>query len=445
MAIVIRTLLGSFMDRVDDTIQKAVDEAKNAAIAVELEAGRQISLAIQNAENAYKEVLDYTVDKVNEAIQADLRKLEDMVKQFQDRNAELMSDLADRATLLSMQLPFHDRHPQLWKLHPSYISTKVNDFVLSFKGKFEDAADKSLVPELSFPSKSGPIKALMIRPKTEQHVKPIGLSGDNAYQPPLTKSTTLQLDFIVDLSKLFPKDLTSNYPHCVGTLQVPWVYNSFLYWASGGYLGWDTSIYKVCIGALPINPGDITIQYSGSTPEVQPVSRNFETHSNVDRHGTWHDVQSKPDAGWHVVRGTTNLVFDKAFDQYDRQFRSDDGDLVWWKVWNHHHGWTKGRVLFNQTRDVAVTKEETKTAPEWGSNIVVAPPAGLTISKVIFKAFDGTSNEFVPGMVFHSPYLEMEFIGKQLNIRSVTHIKEDVFTSRVKLLDPANIAFKFDK
>jgi len=62
--------LGFTLNKLSETIQQAIENARNAGQTLEMEAGRQAYLTIEEAKNAYKESLNLTMDRVDQTTHA---------------------------------------------------------------------------------------------------------------------------------------------------------------------------------------------------------------------------------------------------------------------------------------------------------------------------------------------------------------------------------------
>ncbi len=265
-------LLDGLFNRVDQSIKDSIAHAKNAAIELEIETARELSLAIENAKNAYKDSLDYTIDKVSQSAQKAFNQLDSMVQKFEQHIDDEMDKLMLEAQQLVNSLPLTSKQPQVTRTQPRYLV--VDDVanhvsLVIFKGNFPCSAKKGFEPTLTFSNRSCP----------------------------LANSDTQSLTFQVPQA-IFKDSVESHYSFQIGALQVPW---------DDGWL-WSHKTqfdYKVCLGAIPKIAGKGFVEFVSKEekPFFEPKTSEpeaFDGNKWYPEH--WHETyyRVKPEMGWSI-------------------------------------------------------------------------------------------------------------------------------------------------
>ena len=84
---------------VQTAVNGVISTAEGALLEAEMEAGSQVALAMQNAKNAYAEMLDKTVDKVDKAVADNLSRINGMIEEFQERNEKFLHEATKKVHL----------------------------------------------------------------------------------------------------------------------------------------------------------------------------------------------------------------------------------------------------------------------------------------------------------------------------------------------------------
>lgn len=195
---IVSKLLDDMMDRVQTRLDAVINNAEGALLEVEMEAGRQIALAIENTKNAYVEMLDKTVDKVDKAVADSLSRIDGMIQDFQSRNTEFLEEATKKVQQFINTLPFSNLMPQLTTFKPRNVVVGGQpDQILTFSENFPYSADPKFPPALAF--------------------------GEKKFS--VVGSTTQEFQFSVPISDIFPAKEDSNifqFSYKTGELQVPW-------------------------------------------------------------------------------------------------------------------------------------------------------------------------------------------------------------------------------
>jgi hypothetical protein len=232
MSIVSVTLAAAFsglLDKVNHTIEDAIQTGESSALDVELEAGREISLAIEGAKNAFEKELKETTDKISLTAKKALDQLSTIVDKFEKGNAEAIADIRTSTQQVVNSLPFTSKQPQVTAITPkALLPGSTEQAVMRFTGNFFYAANKGFTPVLTL--------------------------SDRVCT--LTSSTTQQLEFAVD-ADLIKNDQTDKFARLSGNLQV--------FWDNGWVFSNKAECsYQIGVNILPASPGKITVEYTSS-------------------------------------------------------------------------------------------------------------------------------------------------------------------------------------
>lgn len=363
-----------------DQVQQAIEAARNAGLTIELEAGREAAIAIQNAQNAYASDLNLTMDRVDNTTRRTVDQLNTLVTDVSRNAFSNLNDVAGRVQQIVNSLPFRDHQPQLTRVSPRFVVPAINTYpaVIHLNGNFEAASEPGYAPKLQI--------------------------GDKAYDT--SYSSTQELQFAVPVSELFSGALDSKFNFTTVTATVPWKACSVKFiWC------WSTkkemNTYKLFLGALPASPGKLTLQWQSthSQRNTKQIHTN-EIYQTSASDGANHDhkdvpYQLRPEPGWHILQGSSRLDESPGSTEGDRSetFISDAGDVVEYHVTTIHHGiGTAGRVHFTiyatEYQDVSVADpiNTTDYSLKWGDSKAINQNGGTWT--MLFDAFDGSHSEF---------------------------------------------------
>ncbi len=77
--------LALFFSGLNSTVQQAIVDARNAGDALAIQAGRQVSLALAQAQAVYGDALEKTMDKLDATAKNNLDRLKTMVDQYSSK------------------------------------------------------------------------------------------------------------------------------------------------------------------------------------------------------------------------------------------------------------------------------------------------------------------------------------------------------------------------
>lgn len=365
-------LLDGLWDNVNDTIQQTIDGMQNAGVELLIETGKQIELAIENGKTAYKDCLDDTIEKANQAAKEFFGQLKPMVQRFQNKVIDEMTDLKLEAQQITNTLPFTNKMPQLTTISPRYFVIGDVDKVsrITFKGNFPWSATKGYEPKLSFKDKECFI----------------------------FNTTTQELVFDIPNS-VFNKDNKEQFSCESGTLELfgddGWIFSHKV-----------ESVYKIGIGALPQIAGTVVVDYIDKETErvTQPKSSpTFFFDGNDYYPDHWHLVPQEiyPDADWKVdVTSPPVLNTEHVHGTHQQWIDSvtQDKIIVMVKLYckdGHDIGKVRIRVDFTQWQYKSTENHRTETFQvNWKDDELLQPKPHEDIDWASFTAFDGSVQKF---------------------------------------------------
>lgn len=408
--IILGSVLNSFMDSVNGVIQNAINRAETAGENLLIEAGRQVGIAIQNAENAYVNSMNKTMDKVDETVIKGINQITSMVQDLQDRNEKALKEMGDRAQLLIDSLPWHDKQPKLMQVMPRYtvISTITKEIFFQFNGNFEFAGTKGFEPTLVF--------------------------GDQKFQ--LAKSETKSLGFEV-INSVFEGSMERR-SYVVGSLQIPWD-DAPWYWP---WSNKRVDTYKVWLGALPLSPGKITVEYKKAHEErrSQPhVSKSLHAEGHYPNDWTDRHFTEMTTLGWQVVPSSSKFVVEKEpgrdtpHGNWDKKI-SEGIDRIDCTVacggWDGKHmGIVDFHLEYTEFQNVTVfSKRQVEITLKWGdSRILESDVEGEQFSKLTFVSFDDRIIDFA-GPDTSKPYIKLRDQGGKMVVSA--EVPDEVVNAR---------------
>lgn len=380
---VITPSLGILLNQLFDRVDQTIDAAKNAGLQLEMEAGAQVRLTIENARIAYADSLNLTMDRVDQTARNTFDQISTLVGNVESKSSALLKQATATAQQIANTLPLHNNRPQVTTLVPKYI---VNQTPIHFKfmGNFQHASEPNYQPNLKF--------------------------GTRTFQA--SRITTQSLEFTANPSEVFEGvnlQTITKIAYSQGILSTPW---------PATLMGTNEAKFTVLIGALPSSPGTITLEYTTQRTERQTqvyTSQNMHLAStreagNNDQIG--HLFRAYPTPGWHVVRGSSSTSVTHHGECQLPSFESDHDDVVVYKGSTIHKvkgssGSMDVTISFTEYQDVSVTDHHSeKINLKWGDSKVFNHPLGTW--KITFNAFDGSSHEFLGSDLTSSDYIKIE-------------------------------------
>ncbi|SEM91005.1 hypothetical protein SAMN04488505_10720 [Chitinophaga rupis] len=382
--------VGIGLTQLSDQLQKAIENAKNAGLNLEIEAGREVALSIENFKNAYASSLNLTFDKLDHTATKQFESLKSLTNQIKDQTVTSLLDVTASAQQIIDALPFRSHQPHLRSFTPSYIvPTNHNyDVTIICKGNFEAAGSKDYQPTL----------------KVGKHVYTSG-GGNQGLEFHVPISTFMELNGI-EKNKF-------GYIKC--ELNVPWRDKMYFIFPSK-----KVDTYNLYVGTLPKQPGEIVLIRTINTPmqKDSTITNNPPFRQSSCSDGGNNDKPDvpwviHPTPGWTVIPGSSSIrAVDGSQGDYGFRFISDAGNMVQYNVSTFHHGITggpSGCVNFTITlkESMNYTQQTFQQIPydiNWGDSRTIDFSEGEW--KITFKAFDGSVNELA-GVDNTNPFIQI--------------------------------------
>lgn len=381
--------VGVLINQLFDRVEQTIDAAVQGGLRLEMEAGAQVRQTIQDAQIAYNESLNLTMDRVDETARNTINQIAGLVQDLETRQENILIGLARRAQVAATALPFHNERPQLSAVLPRFVlrlPNDANDIRFKFQGNFEHAAMVGYAPTLTF-NQQGPFHA--------------------------THITNQQLEFQVAPLAVFPNNgPVRRITFSQGVLSVPWQFQN------AGFLGAMSAPqrlianFRLIIGRLPNYPGEITFNYTTTALKVSKgpsvEKRIPNQHLSSAREGGNNDhkdhlFMGTSDRGWHVEQNTSKVEVTQMGEVQYPTFVSDHGNQVVYRGGTIHKvagssGVLDVVIVFKQYQEIYETTEHSETVDlAWGDSKAFTHPADAKITKwkVIFNGFDGSKHEFI--------------------------------------------------
>ncbi len=383
-ALALRSVLDDLQKRVDGSIQQAINVGENAGIRLELEAGRQVTLAIQNAKNAYLESLDQTVDRLDAVARSSLNSLASMVQEMENKGSLEISRIEAAAQQLINTLPFANTHPQLKSVQPKYVvlPSSGRELTLQFWGNFKDAAHQQYEPSLEV--------------------------GGRVYHPISTTTQNLAFRCFID------KTSTSQFSCLSGLLKIPFEAGKF-------FTEKSVAEYKILLQVLPSSPGKIKVYYTSKQSEKIMQNKTVTINARADNDFPARSVTKTavihPDSGWSIDPSSVQgpFVHKGAHGSHGQpQIVSKDSNQIVAQVGlsavdGKHMGRIAYDVRFFQVQQVQkIEKRQEELVILWQNSKVLDHENNEEVHKIEFDAFDGTHSEYA-GPDLNNPYLKIRY------------------------------------
>jgi hypothetical protein len=372
--------VGAGLTILGNKINEAVEKAIGGGEILEIQAGGQVSLLVQQALQSFDNEKNLTFAQLNGEEQNALNSVVTVANDFLKKANNDMAEIENRAQAIAHVLPFSSNFPQAWKIMPSYFEKNgAAPLRVSMVGDFHDIVDSDLDATLTLSSKN--------------------------YKNAEKDSGRLTFDIpMADLASEAARP-TEN----VFTVTVPYKKRCWLFF----HCTKDTT-FKGSSVALPLNLADVSIAVTTTTPGIvtNPLSRGyFEQESGDDdiKCGGEHADQAVhvayPDSGWRVQ--PSSVTWNKVWSQ-----GNEGVDQDYWLAQNcsstttaclcvsteHHRAGTSGKVhawiLFTEEKDVLNSQTtQTPVTVGWGESRVVQIPTGATWAGTYTK-YDGKVIQF---------------------------------------------------
>jgi hypothetical protein len=364
--------LNALADRVDSSVQNAGATADKVLI----HAGSEANAAISNMRAAYADMLDKTVESLDQLARDQLGRISATADALERRTAEDMKFLAQMVTQGALIVPFSNKQPQVthwspeFEVAPAALAPQFGPvFTLRFDGVFAQAAEPGLAAILE-------------------------VAGTKI---PSSVNTTQSLSFNVPRSILAIKpDTPASYAKA--TLVVP-------YTKKKGPLGlFGTkrleARFNLGIVGLPGSPGKIVVRTTTNvtiTERVPASTPQDNIQSDRDDHV---EVRCGPNEGRPIDPNSVQFKVDRSEGDtwtHHSERRNNPSPCEWIRTEHHRFG-TSDKVWFHFEYVVLVDRTETRTndvavSLTWGDSRLI-PLSGIKSYVVTFDAFDGSHHEY---------------------------------------------------
>lgn len=380
-------LVGEFLDglmkQAKNTLDAEIQNANNPLIQKELDEFQQLVLAIDNTKSAYSDSLIQTVEEVSQRILNDLKKMDEITQDFQQRDHNLISKIQNYLG----RLPFADLHPRVNSIETKNISIHFEN-VVQFYFCVDFANLKFLKPVLVFNGERFNFDAITIG----------------------------EILFKVPVSKVFPfdSDKQSSFTPVIGTLEIPYDDSPNLSWYQFSFLYDPIKIFKFQILAwfFPSSPGSLTAIYTSelTDPEIKPYASqliHLDSKLADKKEGCGYNHIQRfsvfPEEGYSFVLGTENIqrtesrgnhyekFVEVALNKLTVEYAGDNCS-------DRHLGEVSFKVEASQikTKKNEIIHQMQMEDLRWKKHkiLTIHHEKMGRLFKLIFKAFDGSLSEF---------------------------------------------------
>lgn len=269
----LRNTFDEYMERIDQTIQTAVDEGNFAAIGLLSLGEDAFKRIIDHFANVYMESLDNTLDSFSIETRTTLAEMENMLIDFESRNETKLQEMFSQLQQIANTIPCAHLQPQLASTTPRFfVATDIDgDSIVSFKGNFFWAA----------------------------HQEEDGwfFQGED-YKPRLTfgdKQCSLLHAENDDLDFRFPNAIFGHLPErncstATGILSIFWKENGWILTTR------REALYHITLIALPIIAGTVRATFRSQRTITERIQKEFS--DVVTGAGSSRTFIYKPDAGF---------------------------------------------------------------------------------------------------------------------------------------------------
>lgn len=399
-AVVGALTVGGFLDNLGKQVNEAIDKAVGGADLVQIQAGGKISLAIQQAKEAYEGSLNRTMTELSSKDQEILNSLNSSVQQFRSGVATDVKKAEERALAIVHSLPFSKHFPRMYDYAPHFVippSVEHATSSINLEGDFTDLPNTNYVAKAKVGDKEVPNTAKSSNLCTFDIPYDLFVFSDNSL-----KANTLKIDIPYKTGAIISHQADTDFVLPIYTLP-----------KTPGKVSIKTS-----------TPTPTTIQQQVTSPEMVQDSSNDDIKDNGE-HADLAIHRWSPDPGWQVVvnsvryhitwsQGDEGVEKDWWFSRY----ASTINEAVACFSTEHHRFGTSGKIhftiSFTEQKDVTQNVQNTQdVAIKWGENRVVPIPSGSTWTGT-YNRFDGKVQEF--SGPYSDQFLKVTTTGPNVNL-----------------------------
>ncbi|KIC71451.1 hypothetical protein [Candidatus Protochlamydia amoebophila] len=391
---------GILVNQLFDRVDQSIDRAKNAGLALEMEAGFQVRKTIEKMQVAYAEVMNQTLDRVDQTIANQINDVKNLVFELEQKNKRTMQELASQAQTIANTLPFHNDRPQVTSYTPSYIQRLPGDsrpIYINIKGNFEHAAETGYQPQLTF---------------HRQTFSPCVVTGQ-------------KLEFHIPFTTVFPTLASHTFTYAEGELNIPWKTT----WLKLPQK--IQNVFRLTIGALPTSPGTITLDYTlDVSKKIEKIKSQIDFLSSCSDAGNEdkkdYQFTLYADTGWNIEPGTTKVREVRGAGRRSGPYLVSDQDdravIRATTIKNSvdigrgkESGWMEIETSFTQSKiEIVPELHAERLDLKWGEKRTFNHPLGKW--KVTLVDLESKKLEFQGPDTFSSPYIKISREGTGFSI-----------------------------
>lgn len=395
--------LGAAFKVFGDQVKEIEEKAIGGGLLLEVQAGGQIGVLLQQANTTYQADLNLTFDRLDASAQAAVNNIASVVKDYSNQIYGQMADITSRAQTITNTLPLANALPQVGMFGPTWVvQGHAAPVAVEVRGNFVDLGRAGYDPVAT-------------------------INGKNYVA---AAKTTQYLRFDIPLAQLAaaPQTVTSNPI----VIQIPYHQKVFFFFDKK-----VVSTFTVPLMVLPVRPGTLTFttDHTVAGTETQSfTTQEFTQESGDDdikcggEHADLAIHQIAPNPGWTVIPSSVTWHIDWS--------QGDQGvDKDFWLAQNcstyttaclcvsteHHRFGTSGKVHFTVSysamRPTTANQHSVQSATlDWSEQKTFAFPAGGTWT-ASFVQFDGTHYDF--NTPFQNAFINVSTAGNVVSIRAV--------------------------
>lgn len=367
--------LGAALKLFADQVKEIEEKAIGGGMVLEIKAGGEVALAIQQAQAAYAHSLNLTWAQLQGQEQTLINSLSSTVKQFLDQAHADAKDIETRAIGIIHDLPFSKSFPQLFSYDPAYTPQTQASVVVHLSGDFLDITRPGFNPTLT-------------------------ISG-HQYQVKERTNTDMSFELPIQSLAHSSSALSTNY----ATITVPYR-ESFLFGLFHKKLMTQMTIPVV---VLPPSAGVVTLSVDNPSDGIEEKTARGGNDAQISDHddiidgGEHADLaihSADPDSGWTVEPNTVSAVMTHTEGDWTGPARnlSTPSHAVLTFITRHHGLGTSGKIYFYLTfKEQRHVVNHTITNPtvtmSWGDTQAITIPSTATWT-AHYTRFDGKSFSF---------------------------------------------------
>lgn len=409
--------VGAGLDKLGNDVKTAVDKAAGAGMLLEVQAGGQVYIAIQQAKAAYESDLTLSIDKVQAAEQASLNSVATLASDFENKTYKDLSDITKRAQIVVHDLPFSKNFPQVSRYSPGFVEPASDHVHVSLYGDFYDAL--------------------------RDGYKPIAKIGGKEYEANVVTSNLIAFEVPLSQFNLDQGSVRLNFV----SVEIPYQETLFLFFHQK-----RSSTVSLALAALPKSPGAVGVAMTTTSSgvirqtKVSPEMAQESSDDDIKCGGEHADLAihtATPDTGWAVIPDSTRWQVTwsqggegNGNDWWLERFCSSATAACACVSTEHHGAGTSGKVhfklIFDEEKPVTNSTTVTQNVQiGWGEQRVVVVPAGASWN-LNFQRFDGKIQQIAG--VYQDQYVKVGQIGNNIVIATAPfpNVDEPAYTASVQ-------------